>query len=91
MNHAVRQRWPVENSLYWCMGIVFGDEQVRARTGLAAHNFVVLRRVALNLIRLAPVKRKSGLKVRRLIAATPDNYRAQLLGFDCPARVLGER
>jgi len=81
LNHAVRQHWRVENSLHWCMDVVFGDDQMRARTGHAAHNFAVLRHIALNLIRLAPVKRKGGLKVRRLIAATSDNYRAQLLGL----------
>jgi len=81
LNHAVRQHWRVENSLHWCLDVVFGDDQMRARTGHAAHNFAVLRHIALNLIRLAPVKRKGGLKVRRLIAATSDNYRAQLLGL----------
>jgi predicted transposase YbfD/YdcC len=81
LNHAVRQHWRVENSLHWCMDVVFGDDQMRARTGHAAHNFAVLRHIALNLIRLAPVKRKGGLKVRRLIAATSDTYRAQLLGL----------
>jgi hypothetical protein len=35
----------------------------------------------MNLIRLDPIKRKSGLKVRRLIAATSDAYRGQLLGL----------
>lgn len=81
LNRAVRQHWRVENSLHWCMDVIFGDDQMRARTGHAAHNFAVLRHIALNLIRLAPVKRKGGLKVRRLIAATSDNYRAQLLGL----------
>ena len=81
LNHAVRQHWRVENSLHWCMDVVFGDDQMRVRTGHAAHNFAVLRHIALNLIRLAPVKRKGGLKVRRPIAATSDNYRAQLLGL----------
>ncbi len=33
------------------------------------------------LIRLDPVKRKGGIKARRLIAATSDLYRAQLLGL----------
>jgi hypothetical protein len=47
----------------------------------AAHNFAVTRHFALNLIRLDPVKRKGGLKVRRLIAATSDSYRAQRLGL----------
>ena len=81
LNRAVRQHWRVENSLHWCMDVVFGDDQMRARTGHAAHNFAVLRHIALNLIRLAPVQRKGGIKVRRLIASTSDSYRAQLLGL----------
>ena len=36
---------------------------------------------ALNIIRLAPAKRKGGLKVQRLIAATADAYRAEFLGL----------
>ena len=81
LNQAVRQHWRVENSLHWCMDVVFGDDQMRARTNHAAHNFAVMRHFALNLIRLDPVKRKGGLKVRRLIAATSDTYRAELLGL----------
>lgn len=81
LNRAVRAHWRVETSLHWCMDVVFGDDQMRARTGHAAHNFAVLRHFALNLIRLAPAKRKGGLKVRRLIAATSDAYRAELLGL----------
>ncbi|MDR1613681.1 MAG: ISAs1 family transposase, partial [Planctomycetota bacterium] len=81
LNQATRQHWRVENSLHWCMDVVFGDDQMRLRTGHAAHNFAVTRHFALNRIRLDPVKRKGGLKVRRLIAATSDSYRAQLLGL----------
>ena len=81
LNCAVRQHWRIENSLHWCMDVIFGDDQMRARTGNAAHNFAVVRHFALNLIRLAPVTRKGGIKVRRLIAATSDTYRAQLLGL----------
>ena len=81
LNQAVRLHWRVENSLHWCMDVAFGDDRMRARTGNAAHNFAVMRHFALNLIRLDPIKRKGGLKVRRLIAATSDSYRAQLLGL----------
>ena len=81
LNRAVRQHWRVENSLHWCMDVIFGDDQMRTRTGNAAHNFAVVHHFALNLIRLAPVTRKGGIKVRRLIAATSDTYRAQLLGL----------
>lgn len=81
LNQSIRQHWRVENSLHWCMDVVFGDDKMRARTDNAAHNFAVMRHFALNLIRLAPSKRKGGLKVRRLIAATSDAYRAEILGL----------
>lgn len=72
------------------MDVAFGDSQMRARTGHAAHNLAVVRYFVLNMIRLSPVQRKGGLKVKRLIAATSDTYRTQVLGLiqdscDCPA------
>jgi predicted transposase YbfD/YdcC len=81
MGTAIRSHWAVENRLHWCMDVVFADDQMRARTGHAAHNLAVLRHITLNLIRLDPVKRKGGIKARRLIAATSDSYRAELLGM----------
>lgn len=78
---AIRQYWAVENQLHWCMDVVFDDDQMRARTGYAAHNLAALKQLTLNLIRLDPVPRKGGIKVRRLIAATSDDYRTHLLGL----------
>ncbi len=63
------------------MDVVFGDDRMRARTDNAAHNFSIMPHFALNLIRLALSKRKGGLKVLRLIAATSDAYRAEILGL----------
>ncbi len=79
--HAIRAHWRVENCLHWCMDVVFADDQMRARTGHAAHNLAVLKHITLNLIRLDPTPRKGGIKARRLIAATSDRYRAQILGL----------
>ena len=81
LSHAVRAHWSIENRLHWSMDVSFNDDQMRARTGYAAHNLAVLKHITLNLIRLDPVKRKGGIKARRLIAATSDAYRAQLLGL----------
>ena len=78
---AIRSHWAIENRLHWCMDVSFNDDQMRARTQAAAHNLAVLKHSTLNLIRLDPVKRKGGVKARRLIAATSDLYRAQLLGL----------
>ena len=56
--------------------IVFGNLPQNA-----AHNLAVLKHITLNLIRLDPIPRKGGIKVRRLIAATSDEYREQLFGL----------
>lgn len=63
------------------MDVVFGDDQMRVRTDESAHNLATLKQLALNAIRHAPAPCKGGLKVRRLIAATSNDYRAQLLGL----------
>ncbi len=78
---AIRAHWSVENRLHWCMDVAFADDQMRARTGHAAHNLAILKHITLNLIRLDPIKRKGGIKARRFIAATSDNYREHLLGL----------
>jgi len=81
ISQAIRAHWSVENRLHWSMDVSFNDDQMRARTKAAAHNLAVLKHITLNLIRLDPIKRKGGVKARRLIAATSDLYRAQLLGL----------
>ena len=53
----------------------------RHRAGKVFFCFPEVQHITLNLIRLDPVKRKGGIKARRLIAATFDFYRAQLLGL----------
>jgi len=77
----MRTHWTVENRLHWCMDVVFQDDQMRARIGFAAHNLALLKHITLNHIRLDVGKRKGGLKARRLIASTSDDYRAQLFGL----------
>lgn len=78
---AIRSHWNIENRLHWCLDVVFADDQMRARTRHAAHNLAVLKRITMNLIRLDPIPRKGGIKARRLIASTSDDYRAELLGL----------
>ena len=52
--------------------VSLNDDQIRARTQAAAHNLAALKHITLNLIRLDSVKRKGGIKARRLIAAISD-------------------
>jgi len=76
---AVRSHWEVENRLHWCLGVQFGDDYARARGGHVAHNLALVRHMALNLIRL-----DTSIKTKRLLAATSDEFRAALLGFEAP-------
>lgn len=81
ISQAIRSHWAVENQLHWVMDVSFNDDQMRARTKAAAHNLAILKHITLNLIRLDPAKRKGSIKTRRIIAATSDRYREQLLGL----------
>lgn len=75
---AVRSHWEVENRLHWCLDVQFGDDYARARTGNAACNLAVTRHIALNALRLHP--KKASLKVKRLLAASSDQFRNELVG-----------
>lgn len=77
--HAVRSHWEVENRLHWCLDVQFADDYARARTGHAANNLAVTRHIALNVLRLN-ISRKASLKTKRLLAASSDQFRGELLG-----------
>jgi len=77
---AARSHWEVENRLHWCLDVQFNEDQSRVRTGHAANNLAVVRHIVMNLIRLNST-RKGSIKTKRLLAATSDQFRAELLGF----------
>jgi predicted transposase YbfD/YdcC len=76
---AVRSHWEVENRLHWCLDVQFNEDQSRVRTGYAANNFAIVRHIVMNLLRLNTT-RKASIKSKRMLAATIDEFRAELLG-----------
>ncbi len=80
LSQAIRRHWGVENRLHWCLDMAFNEDQCRVRTGHAAANLSILRRIALNLLRLDS-SAKAGIKNRRLPAGWNPNYRDKLLGL----------
>ena len=60
----MRQHWQVENGLHWRLDVIFREDHQRARTGYAATNLSLLRKMALNL--LLQAARPQGLSARRL-------------------------
>ena len=44
---AVRGHWGIENSLHWCLDVVFNEDNCRIRESNSAENFSVIRHFAL--------------------------------------------
>lgn len=48
---AIRAHWAVENQLHWCLDVTFKEDACRTRTGNAAENFDIIRKIAMYLLR----------------------------------------
>ena len=77
---AVRAHWGVENKVHWCLDVIFGEDQNRARTKYASINLSSLRKMALNILRKEPGKRGLARKMRQA-TANPD-FLITLLALD---------
>lgn len=76
-----RNHWRVENSLHWVLDVVFREDDSRVRTGYAAHNFAILRRLALSLLK-QDRSVKVGVKAKRLRAALDGDFLLHVLALD---------
>ncbi len=70
---AVRAHWGVENGLHWVLDLAFREDESRARMGASAENLVVLRHIALNLLK-QEASAKVGIKNKRLKAGWDERY-----------------
>ena len=70
---AVRSHWGIENGLHWVLDIAFREDESRARVGASAANLVVLRHIALHLLKQERTA-KVGIKNKRLKAAWDERY-----------------
>ncbi|VAW84023.1 Mobile element protein, partial [hydrothermal vent metagenome] len=76
--NTVRRHWGVENNLHWQLDMSFREDESRMRKGHSAENFVVMRHVALNLLK-KDKSVKLGIKNKRLKAGWDESYLAKLL------------
>ena len=78
LNHLIRGHWGIENKLHWTLDVVFNEDLSRVRKDNAPENFSIIRRVALNLIKLDKTPKVSQ-RNKRNRAAWGDKYLEQLL------------
>jgi predicted transposase YbfD/YdcC len=70
---AVRGHWGVENPCHWVLDVVFREDDSRVRTGHAAENLGLVRRLANSLLQQEKTA-KVGVQNKRLKAARSEEY-----------------
>jgi predicted transposase YbfD/YdcC len=75
---AVRCHWGIENSVHWVLDVVFHEDLSRTRIGHSAHNFGILRHIALNLLRREETA-KCGIHTKRLKSGWNTEYLEKVL------------
>lgn len=79
VRHArvIRSHWSVENSLHWVLDVTFKEDASRIRTGNAAQNMGLLRRLSVSLLKRE--SSKMSLKMKRYTAALDNNFLLKVL------------
>jgi predicted transposase YbfD/YdcC len=75
---AVRTHWSIENSCHWILDVAFREDESRVRTGFAAENLGLVRRLALSLLQQEK-SLKVGIQIKRLTAGWDNKYLLKVL------------
>jgi predicted transposase YbfD/YdcC len=75
---AVRGHWAIENQLHWSLDVTFREDHNQTRTGFAAENLALIRRLALMLLK-RETSVKMGLQTKRLRAGWHHDYLLKIL------------
>lgn len=77
---SVRGHWGIENGQHWVLDLAFREDESRVRVGHAAETLAVIRRIALNLIRLDRGT-KGSVQTKRRRAGWNHDYLLHLLSL----------
>ena len=75
---ATRAHWGIENQVHWVLDVVFNEDGTRIRDINSSQNLVVLRHMALNLLR-QDKSSKLSLRAIRLKASWDDTFLYKIL------------
>lgn len=80
----MRAQSGIENSCHRVLDMTFGEDDCRTRRGDDdAHDFAILRRIALDLVKQEKSD-KSGVRLKRLRAGASTDHLEKLLGLRPP-------
>lgn len=75
---AIRSHWKIENSLHWCLDVIFSEDQSRIRDRNAAQNVAFLRKMAISILK-KDISKNISLKRKRFMAGIEESYLPHLL------------
>ena len=75
---ATRHHWRIENSCHWVLDVAFREDASRIRKDNSGENFVIVRRITLNLLK-SEKSTKLGVANKRLKAAWDNNCLTTIL------------
>lgn len=78
---AVRSHWGIENSLHWCLDVVFNEDHIRMRKDYTAENMAVVRHIVLNILKNFQTPKKMSLSRKRQKCEYDHNFLADVLLF----------
>ena len=74
---VARTHWSIENQLHWVLDVDLNEDAVRSRKDNAPQNIALIRKIALNALRLNPDKGSIKGKIKR--AAWDDTFLSKLI------------
>ena len=77
-NKTIRSHWGIENSLHYVLDVAFSEDQSRVRIGHADQNLAIVRKIALNLLKI-DTSVKLGIKNKRFKAGWDNSYLLKIL------------
>lgn len=84
---AVRSHWDIEINLHWSLDVSFKEDLSRVRSGHAAENLAIVRRIALNLLKQEKTN-KRGITCKRKRAGWDNQYLLKVLTADLALKNL---
>jgi predicted transposase YbfD/YdcC len=76
----IRGHWSIENNPHWSLDVLFREDECRARSGNAALNLNIMRKLALKRLRALKVEKKRySAKLRMMRAMLDDGFLSRAL------------
>jgi predicted transposase YbfD/YdcC len=78
LNGVIHIHWEIENRVHWVLDVAMGEDTNRMRKGESAQNLVLIRKLALNLLR-RETSVQAGIATKQKRAGWDHSYLLKIL------------